>query len=178
MSFFLAFKRTIGVEGKYSNNPNDSGGETMYGITKRVAVANGYTGEMKNLSLVRAADIAKVQYWDLLNLDKIDSLSSEIAVELFDTGYNAGIATAGRFLQRALNAFNRQQKDYQDITVDGVVGPLTVSNLRAFLTKRKDHGEAVMLRALNALQGSYYLSLVEQRPKDEDFIFGWFSTRL
>src|SRR5690625_1688136 len=34
----------IRVEGAYSNNPADKGGETMYGITVSVARANGYSG--------------------------------------------------------------------------------------------------------------------------------------
>src|SRR5690625_7094483 len=38
----------IRVEGAYSNNPADKGGETMYGITVSVAGANGYSGPMDN----------------------------------------------------------------------------------------------------------------------------------
>src|SRR5690625_2900639 len=45
---------TIRVEGAYSNNPADKGGETMYGITVSVARANGYSGPMANMP--RAVD--------------------------------------------------------------------------------------------------------------------------
>ncbi|WP_083579019.1 glycosyl hydrolase 108 family protein [Tardibacter chloracetimidivorans] len=38
-------------EGGYVNNPNDTGGETNWGITRGVAVANGYSGPMKDLPL-------------------------------------------------------------------------------------------------------------------------------
>lgn len=40
----------LSIEGGYSNNPDDRGGETNWGITKATARANGYQGEMKALS--------------------------------------------------------------------------------------------------------------------------------
>ena len=43
LSFDLAFTTLVSNnEGGYSSNPKDPGGETMYGITLRVARANGY----------------------------------------------------------------------------------------------------------------------------------------
>ncbi|MNM79477.1 putative Peptidoglycan domain protein [compost metagenome] len=86
--------------------------------------------------------------------------------------------TASRFLQRALNWFNRGGLDYQDLTVDGHIGPATLSALDGFLRVRKTQGELVLLRALNALQGARYGELVENRAKDEEFIFGWFLNRV
>ena len=51
MNFDQAFRNMIGHEGGYVNDPRDPGGETNHGVTKRVAVANGYTGSMKDLPL-------------------------------------------------------------------------------------------------------------------------------
>ena len=50
-SFDDAFKALIGSEGGYSFNPADPGGETMWGVTARVARASGYAGPMKDLPL-------------------------------------------------------------------------------------------------------------------------------
>jgi lysozyme family protein len=45
MSLFdREFEKLIDVEGGYTNNPDDSGGETMWGVTIAVARRNGYTG--------------------------------------------------------------------------------------------------------------------------------------
>lgn len=178
MSFEAAFQRVVMVEGGYSNHPSDTGGETQFGITKGVARANGYTGDMRALPLATARAIYKFQYWDTLRLDEIASVSDKIADELFDSGVNMGVGVAGRFLQRALNVLNRQGADYQDMTVDGVVGPMTVHNLRAFLARRGKDGETVMLRALNAQQGMRYIEITEGRPANEAFLYGWFRARV
>ena len=61
-AFLAAWARTIGEEKGYSNNPADKGGETMHGITERVARANGWQGPMRQLPLDRAQEIGKTQY--------------------------------------------------------------------------------------------------------------------
>ena len=39
-------------------------------------------------------------------------------------------------------------------------------------------GEAVLLRALEALQGERYLRLAERRPANEAFLYGWLANRI
>ena len=58
-NFNWAFDLLMGHEGGYSNNPKDPGGETMWGITARVARAWGYSGPMKSLPRETAKQIAK-----------------------------------------------------------------------------------------------------------------------
>lgn len=176
--FERAFAATIGHEGDFSNDPADSGGATRFGITEAVARANGYFGPMRELPFDTATRIAKAQYWDALNLDAVASSSAPIAAELFDTAYNMGVGRAGRFLQRALNALNRRGADYPDMAVDGIVGPMTLAALRAYLARRGPEGETVLLRALNGQQCVAYLELVERREKDETFVFGWLRARV
>lgn len=177
-NFDAAFAELLGIEGRYSNDHNDSGGATKYGITERVARANGYTGDMRVLSEDQARQIAKIQYWDILRLDEVASLAPSIARELFDTGYNMGVAVSGKYLQRALNAFNHRGADYSDMTVDGLIGPMSIAALRAFMGRRGREGETVLLRAMNALQGTRYIELTEMRQKDEDFVYGWILNRV
>lgn len=177
MSFVASFDRVVGLEGQYSNDPNDSGGETMYGITSKVARANGYTGSMVGMPLATARRIYKSQYWDLLKLDEIDLISPAVAHELFDTGVNCGVIVAGTFLQRSLNVLNRQQADFQDLKVDGLLGPMSVHAFQSFMSKRND-GEKVLLRALNGWQVCHYMTLAERREKDETFVYGWILNRV
>jgi lysozyme family protein len=174
-AFAKAFEAVIGLEGGHVNNPNDAGGETKYGITARVARAHGWTKPMVDLPLEVAKEIAKEQYWDVLQGDQIALLSERVMSELFDTGYNCGVSMAGQFLQHALNALNRQAKDYDDLRVDGLIGPMTIYALGRFMRKRGQDGELVLLKALNCLQGNYYMMLGEH---NEDFVYGWLRNRV
>lgn len=178
MSFDQAFSRTVGAEGGYSNNPNDAGGETMWGITAAVARAHGYQGAMRDMPLATAKAIYKSSYWELIHLDLVDAVSPAIAAEMFDTAVNMGVGVPVGFLQRALNAFNRQGRDYPDMPVDGLLGKVTAAALDAFLKLRGAQGEKVLLAALNAQQGVRYLELAEKRPDNEAFEYGWFANRI
>lgn len=176
--FESAFEITVGHEGGFVDDPTDSGGATKFGITEKVARANSYEGPMQSLSLEDARQIAKRQYWDVLRLDEVAKVSPDVAAEVFDTSYNMGTGRAGRFLQRALTALNRKGADYDDLEVDGVVGPVTLTAVRAYLGTRGEHGETVLLRALNCQQGEAYIELAENREKDERFLFGWLLNRV
>lgn len=114
-SFDDAFAALIGNEGGYVNNPADPGGETMWGITARVARANGYAGPMKALSLETAKSIAKTVYWDPLHLDEFDP---RIAFQILDSNYNGGQTV--RWAQAAAGA-----------AVDGKMGPATIAALKS-----------------------------------------------
>ena len=82
-----AFELLMGHEGGYSNNPADPGGETMFGITARVARAFGYTGPMRDLPRDTAKAIAKAWYWDPFGCDQYDI---RVAWQIFDCAYNGG----------------------------------------------------------------------------------------
>lgn len=150
----------------------------MWGITAKVARDFCYSGPMQALPLGTAKAIYQARYWDLLHLDAVDQISPPIAAEMFDTAVNCGAGVPVPFLQRSLNAFNRQGKDYFDVPVDGLNGPTTVSAFRAFIHLRGARGEQVMLKALNAQQGVRYFDITEHRPANEDFEFGWWDKRV
>lgn len=174
----VAIEITMGKEGKYSFNPKDSGGETMWGITRRVAEKHGYHGPMKELPRMEAKRIYKLTYFYEPQFDKVLKLSPSIAKELFDSGVNCGPALASRWLQKSLNRLNREGKLYADIGVDGSIGRETLGALEKYLEIRKSQGELVLLRMLNCEQGHHYNKLADQREKDEEFIFGWYLNRV
>ena len=171
--------KIIEVEGGYVNDPEDSGGETNYGITKRVAREYGYKGSMKDLPRSLAFEIYENRFWDSMLLDEVQKIAGDdIAEEIADTGVNTGVHRASEFLQRSLNVLNNKGKDYPDLKVDGDIGARTVSALKAFIAKRGSEGTSVLYRMLNSLQGAFYVTLAERREKDEKFVYGWFKNRV
>ena len=163
-------------EGGYSNHPSDRGGPTKYGITEAVARAHGYQGSMRQLPREEAAAIYKRLYRP--RFDQVAKRSQAIAAELLDTGVNMGSAVAVTFLQRALSALNRNQKDYADLLPDGRIGPATLSALDTFVSLRGAGADEVLLRALDTLQGERYIRLAERRPANEAFLYGWLANRI
>ena len=168
----------IDREGGYVDHPADRGGPTRYGITQAVARAEGYTGTMRDLPRHLAARLYRRRYWQAPNIDRVATRAPLLAAELFDTGVNMGPAVAATFLQRVLNALNRQQRDWADLVVDGNIGGQTLHALDTLLATRGTSAEAVLIKAINALQGERYLHLAETRPANEAFLYGWLAQRI
>jgi lysozyme family protein len=168
----------IDREGGYVNHPADRGGATHWGITEAVARRQGFTGDMRALPKDDAIAIYRRLYWIAPHFDAIAARAPALAAELFDTGINMGTGTATAFLQRALNALNRNGADYGDIAVDRQIGPATLAALDSFLKRRGKGAEAVLLKAVDALQGAHYLRLAETRPSQEAFLYGWLANRI
>ena len=168
----------IDREGGYSDHPADRGGPTRWGITQAVARAHGYAGDMRSFPVEKAKAIYRERYWQTPGFAAIAEHAPGIAAEMFDTGVNMGTGTASAFLQRALNALNRNGRDFPDMAVDGRIGTVTVAALRAFLRERDKAGEAVLLKAIEALQGERYIALAESRPANEGFLYGWIANRI
>ncbi len=165
----------IEVEGLYVDDPLDSGGATKYGITEDVARMNGYQGPMRDMPREKAETIYADRYWMAVSGDYLEQLSVAVAREVVDTGVNTGPSRAAKFLQRALNILNDREELFDDIAVDGDVGPGTLLALRQYLEVRD---EDILLVVLNCLQGAFYIDLAERRVKDEKFIYGWFRHRV
>ncbi|HCI6434503.1 glycoside hydrolase family 108 protein [Klebsiella quasipneumoniae] len=168
----------IGLEGGYSNNPKDKGGETNWGITEATARAHGYQGKMNELTYAEAYTILEADYWIKPGFEQISQRSLAVAFELCDAAVNIGPHHPCCWLQRWLNVMNREQKNYPDIQADGLIGPRTLSALDAYLTLRGEEGEAVLVKALNCSQAVYYLEISEHRQQNEEFIYGWIKNRV
>lgn len=120
MNFDEAIKRVLMHEGSYSDHKDDPGGKTMYGITEAVAREVGYRGNMNELPLDLAKRIYKDRYWDAV---RGDELPASIRYPMFDAAVNSGPRQSICWLQRALG-----------VTVDGVLGPVTLAH--AFASER------------------------------------------
>ncbi|MDA9095393.1 hypothetical protein N9J88_03255 [Porticoccaceae bacterium] len=165
-------------EGGFVDHAHDLGGPTMYGITEAVAIANGWHLPIEDLTLDVARDIYIDQYVTNPGLDRVLARSTRVTAELVDTGVNMGVTTAIKFLQRALNALNKNRSLYPDIKADGYLGNQTLAALIAYLRHRGAEGEEVLLKALNCLQGARYIELSEAREANESFTYGWLRERV
>lgn len=116
-NFNKEFDKLILAEGGYVNDPDDSGGETYLGISrknnpkwsgwkvideeKKKGIKNITTRLKHNSNLIATAkSLYKTNYWDVLELDDIPS--QDIAHHLFDTCVNCGKTTAIRIAQQVL----------------------------------------------------------------------------
>jgi lysozyme family protein len=165
-------------EGGYVNHPADRGGPTRWGITEAVARRQGYHNDMRQLPQSEATAIYKRLYWIDPGYAQLAERMPALASELFDTGVNMGTGTATGFLQRALNALNRNAQDFPDLSVDRKIGPRTIGAIDSFIKKRGASAESVLTKAVDALQGAYYLRLAETRPSQEAFLYGWLANRI
>ena len=161
----------IETEGGYVNDPNDSGGETKYGITVKVALENGYKGRMIDLPYNFAFKVYEKKYWNAIRGDDLCAFSDALAFEVADTAVNMGVSRAGKFLQRALNVFTESK-----LTVDGIIGPATIRAIKDYMIRRKE--ATTLVKALNCLQGARYIELAESRKKDRNFVYGWIKNRV
>ena len=99
-NFEAAFEIVVGVEGGYVNDPDDPGGETKYGISKRMYPSL----DIANLTREQAQSIYLQDYW---NRCKCDTLSWEWALCLFDCAVNQGPGAAS-----ALKATSATASDF------------------------------------------------------------------
>ena len=171
---------TIAKEGngRYTDDPSDSGGPTRWGITKKTARLYGYTGDMRELPRGKAVDIYMAMNWVEPGFSKVERFSPELAAEMFDYAAPTGAGTVIKMLQRCLNVLNLDGDYFPDIKVDGVIGEVTTMCLAAYTKRRGGEGVLVLRGMVKSLYGNYLIELAERRAKDEKFIYGWFKNRV
>lgn len=105
------FKRSLEFvlkwEGGYVNNPNDPGGETKWGISKRA-----YPDlDIKSLTPERAAEIYYQDYWTRAGCGAIDF---PLSTCVFDTAINCGPSRAVRWARdsKTCEEFLAMRKKY------------------------------------------------------------------
>jgi lysozyme family protein len=168
----------IGREGDYCDHPADRGGPTRWGVTEAVARAHGYLGRMKEFPRDRAVGIYLADYWRRPGFETLSQDAPKLAEKLFDIGVNMGPRIAIRFLIRALNALGRGQKSFVEIEAGSAVSDSVRAALSAYLARRGKAGEDVLLTAVRGLQVERYIGLVEKRPANAAFLYGWLANRI
>ena len=109
-------------EGGYVNDPDDSGGCTMAGIT--IGTYRKYYGSKKTCTDLRFITpkewlhIFKKGYWDKMKADQIENQS--VAQLCVDMCWGSGPITSIKKIQSALG-----------LKADGIVGPITLGALNS-----------------------------------------------
>lgn len=113
-TFDDAFDALLGHEGGYVNDPQDPGGETNWGISKRSYPAVN----IKTLTRDGAQAIYKLDFWDKVRGDELPYL---VAFELFDGAVNSGVTKSVMWMQEAVSTPEAPIAD------DGRFGPITLA---------------------------------------------------
>lgn len=182
-NFDEALTKTLRFEGGYSYDLQDRGGETYKGISRRYYPdwpGWGIIDRLKDDSgkpIAPEADTTleqsvkffyEAEYWERICGDEL--LDQGIAEEVFDTSVLMGRGRAAEFLQRSLNALNKNRTLYIDLNVDKYIGPKTIGCLQAYLEHRPP---IFLLTVMNCLQGEYLLERMAKSPEQEKWAYGW-----
>lgn len=164
--FIRAFYFTLKNEGGLSDDPQDPGGTTKYGISleflNQLFKKGTIEADINQDGRIDKEDIK------LLNIDfvkrayheefwkKIEKISDDyLAIKLFDSAVNLGLGQAVKLLQDVLG-----------VAKDGILGPVTINALS------KNNINSVIRNYVNRLI-CFYSKLAFFNPKLNKFLKGW-----
>lgn len=135
---------------KYTNDPDDPGGETKYGICKK------YNPEVdvKNLTRDKAEQIYLKKYYLPCGADLVND--DELALNLFDSAVNPGLGWINKTVQRFVR-----------VEQDGQVGPQTIEAINKHFDKKG------LIALIKVARKEYYQNLVKKKPKSVKYLKGW-----
>ena len=107
--FDRALQFVLAHEGCFSDDLNDSGGLTRWGISQKAHP----DVNISNLTKEQATEIYRNEYWGTC---RCDDMPSALAFVVFDMAVNQGVGVAIRDLQKLVG-----------VKVDGIIGPDTLT---------------------------------------------------
>lgn len=173
-------KKTLKHEGGYVNDPDDTGGETIFGIArnknpkwqgwaivdrcKRKSQGPVYIeGLFKQGYWTLVENLYKKKYWDKVKLDLVNN--QNVANQIFDMSVNHGSRQAGRFLQRTYN----EVVGKDTLVVDGLVGKNTLKHINSLNLR----GSTALCNKLVKSRLDFYWNLYYKKPVYIKFMNGW-----
>lgn len=170
--FDFAVQEVIKNEGGFSNNPNDPGGATNYGISLRFlkemnihidADPDIDIDDVKAISFTDAKELYKKYWWDKYHYEAINSLA--VATKIFDIAVNMGAKQAHKIIQIAC-----QYCGYSDLKIDGLLGGKTLAGLNEISLCGR---EGILRNEIIEHQEWFYEHLVENDSRLKVFLKGW-----
>lgn len=182
--FQKALEHTLKFEGGYANDPDDSGGETFRGVSRRnwpgwpgwplideakrqgnrsaKAINARFEGNAEMERLI--AEFYHQNFWR--PFERLEAPGYTTA-KLFDTAVNVGVGGAVKILQRVINKMG----PISQIEVDGKIGPRTIA---AFdLVTSTPAGINLLMHYLVAEQEAHYRRIVQRKASQAKYLKGW-----
>ena len=179
--FKKILKDTLLSEGGFSNDPDDNGGMTIYGIARTrnpqwagwkkvdaIIRENGWNiNNESHWPLIAKAckyleeieSFYRINFWNTIKGDQITS--NVVAGSIFDYGVNTGMGTAVKNIQKCLK-----------ITADGSFGPKSLETLNNYIINRSVYS---LLQEFTFRKLLRYVKIVTADPDQIEYIFGWTS---
>lgn len=145
--FHRLFKIILGIEGGYSDHPQDKGGKTKWGITARTAKAAKF-----NFETLTITDAEKIYFDVFYKANKVGFFAgTEIHAFAFDWIVNSGPRVI-KLIQAELG-----------VDDDGSIGPVT----------GKAASQRGALRKLQVCRLKDQMRICKDDPSQEAFLVGW-----
>lgn len=154
--------KIIRLEGGWSNDPDDNGGQTNMGVTLKTWQSVGYDKnkdgsiDSKDLKIINKEDVELVIRkiaWDKWKADEIKNQS--IAEFLVDWVYNSG-NWGIKIPQRKLK-----------LNEDGIVGKNTLNSINTYPYQRD------LFQLLKESRIEFVNNIVKNNPSQQKFLKGW-----
>lgn len=166
-----AFEYVMEWEGGLSENANDAGGTTNFGISvrflrtleterlRRYGIFEPISDEtVRNLTKDQARSIYYDEFWIVNKLDEIDN--KMLTIYIFDMVVNMGAGQAIKMVQRACCAASFRRNCLKD---DGIIGEETLTIVNGLLER--------LLPILIAARVEFYRGLAQKDGLN--FLNGW-----
>lgn len=166
--YLLAYNQVLQNEGGYVNDPDDPGGETYKGVTRKffpkwegwttIDLLKKQSGFPKNLdSDTELQESVKtfyeVQFWSRIKGD--DITDQDVATSIFDFAVNAGVTTSASLAQMVVG-----------VAADGIIGPQSIEAINKYNVE-------LFLAKFTLAKIARYIHIVQKRPKSKKYFYGW-----
>lgn len=160
--FNKALVYTLVNEGGFSDDSNDFGGATNFGITREdFSRWLRRPATVQDVKKMTESDAEQIYYsWYFTPLNILNVVSQGITTSIFDMGVNLGLHSSAAIAQTALNTLGF------NLIADGSIGPVTLSALNLV-------NPNAFIRDFHDLVRDHYSTIVANDPTQEVFLKGW-----
>lgn len=160
--FDFALSWIFEAEGDFSDDPDDPGGATQYGISLRYLQAHNmdlnHDGRVDKMDArLVTVGVAIGVYQDFWSRCRCDELHPMIAIAVFDAAVNTGVSAGIKVLQRACR-----------VKADGLLGTRTLAAVHRYQPQE-------LLNQIMSRRAHYYHRIAVKNPLLKKFMNGWFN---